>query len=352
MIDLRHGLAQRRQPGTRTQGVAHLFLHGDQLIFDMADLVGPARQSRRGADVFGIGAEALDGVGQARNGTHHPEGQAGEDQDTGRQRNTERDAQHAAEAGAQVVTQRLGRHDDFDQVVVADARFGFEMHQAIGIAEQGFPWRPQIDQVATDIAMRAAQVDHLVRHDRIAVPQTIGPDAVVKNSQIGDAGALAQLVRRALRHLFRLRGIDGLGGDFGAHDTVGQPAFLIRRQARHKDDDLDDGDEDGRGDQQLAGQAEGKAAQSVEGFDGQSRGDGCQGAGGMGKAARIGGYARARGRAARRLASTVRRRELAGIAVAGFTRIEHRSPFGRLAWRANADLYYIAEMRHKKRKSD
>ncbi len=164
MIDLGNRLPQRRQTGARTQGLSHFILHRGHFAFDLADFIRAVGRLMGSRSVFRVGLEADDALGQLPDRPDDKDRQADKDQETGEERDAETDPQHTAEAGLEIGLERFGPDDDLDFLPAAHLGLRHDMDQAVGLSHEGFPWRPQIEDVVPQIFVRLAQVEHLFRH--------------------------------------------------------------------------------------------------------------------------------------------------------------------------------------------
>ncbi len=103
------------------------------------------------------------------------------------------------------------------------------MDQPVGLAHEGMPWRPQIENIVDQVLVRLAQVQHLIGHTYLGIIKTEA-FAIDLDRQVQHAGAAPKLVGNFLGDGVILRHIDRLRHQFGLSHLVKQPALVIGSQ--------------------------------------------------------------------------------------------------------------------------
>ncbi len=227
-----------------------------------------------GRGVVGIGAEALHGGGDPLHGPHQEEVQGQIDQHPGHRADEGGHGDQARQITPQLPLEPDLRHDDLDEVAVAETGFGHDADHLLGITGQDAERLQQPGQAAA-----VAQIDQ-DRPGQGRPLQQQAPDALALHRHRHHPRPGQELRGQAVGDHLVGRSLHGQGRQFGRAHALLEAALLIGRQRWRQDQQFRQHDEQQGEQQQARGQAAGPqpAARMLGrdgalGFDDRPHGD-------------------------------------------------------------------------------
>ena len=251
VVDLRHRLAQRRQPGAGVEGDPQIGLHPVQFRLGPADLVAAARELDPGLRIVRIGAEPLHGEGDPLHGPHQEQVQRQKDDQPGQGRHPGHDRHQAPQIAGQRLLELGVGGDELDEVGLAETRLGHHPH-AVARAEQRLERREQAEAGGA-----VTEIHEIGRARRPRIGEHQAANALTGNRHDLHPGAFEELDLELFGHHPVGGDLGGQRGQFGGAHPVQQPLLLVGRHGRQDRQGAAQGRDHHGQHQQARGQAAG-----------------------------------------------------------------------------------------------